>query len=73
MFYAALQVIEEPQTYTEAITSNDCQEWMKAMQEEYNSLIENKTWDIVRRLTDKLVLPVKWVYKVKQRSDRSID
>jgi len=46
---------------------------MKAMQEEYNSLIENKTWDVVRRPTDKPVLPVKWVYKVKQRSDGSID
>ena len=67
------QIREEPQTYTEAITSNDCQEWTKAMQEKYNSLIENKTWDVVRRPTDKPVLPVKWVYKVKQRSDGSID
>ena len=47
-FYTASQIIEEPQTYKEAISSANSKEWIEAMQKEYDSLIENKTWNIVK-------------------------
>ena len=37
----------EPAHYDEGIHSSDKKEWKKAMDEEYNSLIENDTWDLV--------------------------
>jgi hypothetical protein len=42
--YGMLSSTGEPLTLTEAL--ND-QNWCKAMKEEYNALLENKTWHLV--------------------------
>jgi hypothetical protein len=34
----------EPQSYIDALNSKDADKWMLAFKEEYDSLIENKTW-----------------------------
>jgi hypothetical protein len=34
-----------PQNYHDAMTSHDAEEWKKAMSSEWNSLLENKTFD----------------------------
>ena len=39
----------EPKTYQEAVHHDKSEQWNKAIQDEMNSLIENKTWDIVER------------------------
>ncbi|KAG8503535.1 hypothetical protein CXB51_001497 [Gossypium anomalum] len=50
----ALNVVEdidanqEPSNYSEAISSEDSEKWMFAMQEEMESLHKNKTWDFVK-------------------------
>ena len=36
----------EPQSYKEALKSDKVEKWMEAFEEEYNSLIENKTWKL---------------------------
>jgi hypothetical protein len=36
------------------------------MDDEVHSLVENKTWDLVDRLKDRVVLTGKWVYKHKR-------
>lgn len=36
------------------------------MQEEYDALIRNGTWDITAKPYDKKVLGCKWVFKIKQ-------
>lgn len=38
---------EEPETYEGAIKSENKEEWINAMNDELNSLIENKTWCLV--------------------------
>lgn len=38
---------DEPNTYLEAITSPDAQNWIKAINEEYKALEKNKTWTLV--------------------------
>lgn len=43
------------------------------MAEEYNSLIANNTWDLVLPSTNANVIGCGWVYKVKQKSDGSLD
>lgn len=43
------------------------------MELEYNSLIENNTWQLVSRPKDKKVLKNKWVFKVKRQQYGSIE
>ena len=43
------------------------------MKEEYNALIENKTWELVPQLQGKNVIGCKWVYKIKFRSNSDIE
>ncbi|KAG8487854.1 hypothetical protein CXB51_018699 [Gossypium anomalum] len=38
---------QEPSNYSEAISCEDSEKWMFAMQEEMESLHKNKTWDLV--------------------------
>lgn len=39
---------------------------MKAMQEEYDSLMENERWELVDRLIDERVLICRWVFEIKK-------
>ncbi|KAH9752456.1 hypothetical protein KPL71_014688 [Citrus sinensis] len=40
--------IEEPASYKEAVRGSDNSNWIKAMEEEMDSLIQNKTWTLVQ-------------------------
>jgi hypothetical protein len=39
------------------------------MQEEYNSLLENQTWDLVSLPSNKKIVICRWVYKTKKAVD----
>ena len=43
------------------------------MHEEYGSIMKNDVWDVVPRPEDKAVVTLKWLYKIKHRSDRSVE
>lgn len=43
------------------------------MNEEMDALYKNQTWEIVPRPPDRNVVGCKWVYRVKSRSDGTID
>lgn len=58
-------LVNEPQSYNEAINSSQRDEWMTAMQREYNSLVENKVWRLVERPKNHNVVKCKWVFKAK--------
>ncbi|KAK1651004.1 hypothetical protein QYE76_068809 [Lolium multiflorum] len=60
----------EPLTLTEALSD---QNWCKAMKEEYNALLENKTWHLVPPNRSKNLIDCKWVYRIKKKADGSID
>lgn len=55
----------EPETYREEKFSTESNQWMKAVEEELNSLEENNTWDIVGRPHNCNVIGNKWVFKLK--------
>lgn len=55
----------EPSNYNEAISCQEKDNWMLAMEEEIESLIKNKTWTLVNLPKDKNLIGCKWVYKLK--------
>jgi hypothetical protein len=55
----------EPSTYQEAKRSFFWPKWLKAMKEEHESLVENRTWSLVQPNPGMHVLRGKWVYKHK--------
>ena len=55
----------EPKTVYEAKQADEWDQWYRALNDEVKSLQDNETWDLVRQPTDRDVIPVKWVYKVK--------
>ena len=61
----------ELETYQEAILHENKSEWVKAMQEEMRSLLENYTYDLVKLPKEKKALKNKWVYKLKTENNSS--
>jgi hypothetical protein len=43
------------------------------MVEEYDSIVKTSVWEIVPRLVDNSVVPSRWIYKVKQVVDGSVE
>lgn len=59
----------EPITWKEAIVDR---KWKSAMIEELESLERNETWELVALPKGKRPIDVKWVFKIKLKSDGSI-
>ena len=57
--------VTEPATREEALASADAEHWQTAMDEEYSSLLANKTWTLEEPPPGVTCIPVKWVYKIK--------
>ena len=47
--------------------------WVDAMVDEYDSIVNNSAWEIVPRPVDKSVVGSRWIYKVKQVADGSVE
>ena len=47
--------------------------WVDAMVEEYDSIMWNSVWDVVPRPADNSVVSSRWLYKVKQAADGSVE
>lgn len=60
----------EPQIYSEAISSKDSEKLVAAMDDEMQLLIKNHTWDLILRPTKKKVVGCKWIYKIKEGISR---
>ena len=41
------------------------EEWVTAMNEEYNSIMRNKTWDLLELPKDKVSIGSQWLFKSK--------
>ncbi|KAK2457000.1 hypothetical protein QL285_004317 [Trifolium repens] len=60
---------EEPQSFVEAVETDDKDKWLQAMQEEMQSLKENQTYDLVKLPEGKRALKNKWVFKLKSEEN----
>jgi hypothetical protein len=63
-------IVTEPSSFQEAVQDPT---WVDAMVEEYDSIFKNSAWEIVPRLVDKSVVGSRWIYKVKQDVDGSME
>jgi hypothetical protein len=55
----------EPSSYLEAISCADSEFWIPAIIEEYESLIQNNTWDLCQLPLGRKAIQGKWVLKYK--------
>ena len=68
----AESIMEEPTTVEEALSSSEKSEWEKALDNEYSSLMEHKTWDLIKSPEGRNIIDSKWVFKVKTNADSKI-
>jgi len=69
-FFAGPLDDQEPSCFEEA---TGVKEWDKAMDEEMKALRKNETWDLVPKVDGVTLVTCKWVYKVKKKTDGSIE
>jgi hypothetical protein len=62
----------EPMTYYEAMQCPEWLMWKEALDSEFHSLLENKTWELVKREPGMKVIPCKWVFKIKRDADGNV-
>ena len=65
--------IPEPKSMEEALQSEYSKEWKTAADMEYQSLIDNETWDLVELPQGRKPVGCKWVFKVKHRIDGRVE
>jgi hypothetical protein len=59
---------QEPQTYTEAVASDDSLLWKAAIDDEYSSLMTNETWTLQSLPPGRVPILAKWIFKIKPGS-----
>lgn len=61
-----------PETVEQALSSPYAEEWKKAMDDEYESLLSNETWTLAELPSGKKALPSKWVFATKTDNSGNI-
>ncbi len=67
--------VPPPQTHTitdQAIQADDSEHWKEATLAEYNTLLQNGTWEIVDLPPGEKAIGSSWVFRIKRQSDGSI-
>ena len=62
----------EPKSLREALGTEEAEQWQHATNEEYNSLMEQKTWSLVPLPPGRRAIGCRWVYKRKHAQDGSV-
>ncbi|TYK00851.1 gag/pol protein [Cucumis melo var. makuwa] len=58
--------IEDPLTYKQAINNVDCDQWIKVIDLEMESMYSNSVWTLVDQQNDVKPIGCKWIYKRKR-------
>ena len=60
---------EDPKSVSDALKGPHKEEWYKAMEEEYYSLIGNDTWKLTELPPGRKAIPCKWIFKTKRDAE----
>ena len=63
----------EPQTFKEAMSIPEAPFWKEAINSEIESIMQNRTWELVNLPPRNKLLGCKWIFKKKLKPDGSID
>ena len=66
-------ICDDPTSYQEAMASPNSDRWKTAADVEMNSILKNKTWELVDLPPGKTAIGSKWVFKTKMNADGSIN
>jgi hypothetical protein len=64
---------DSPKTITKAFSSPDADDWKEAVRSEMDSILSNRTWELVERSYGCKPVGCKWVFKKKLKPDGTID
>jgi hypothetical protein len=70
--FAGAASTSDPHNYKQALKSDDSERWKEATLAEYNTLIQNGTWEIVDLPPGEKAIGSSWVFRIKTHSDGSI-
>jgi histone deacetylase 1/2 len=62
----------DPTSYREAVTSIDADLWQTAIHQEYDALVQRKTWELVPLPPGRKAVKCKWVFKRKLNADATV-
>lgn len=63
----------DPRSINEALSSNHADEWRKAIESEYASLMKNNTWTLTNLPEGRKAVGCKWVFKSKIKPDGTVE
>ena len=70
---SSIVVVEtDPESFDEASNSGKSANWLDAMRNEYNALVQNKTWTLVEVPPHCNVIGGKWVYTTKRDGNGNV-
>ena len=62
------QFDDTPVTYKDAINGPKSHKWQEAIKNELKSITEHQVWEVVPRVPSMQVIPVKWLFRIKEDS-----
>ena len=65
--------VTEPKSFASALKTDQAPQWRDAATLEYNTLVGNDTWEIVKLPPGAKVIDSGWVFKVKMNADGSVE
>ncbi len=71
--FAGAVSTSDPYNYRQAIQADDSERWKEATLAEYNTLLQNGTWEIVDLPPGEKAIGSSWVFRIKRHSDGSIE
>jgi hypothetical protein len=63
----------DPNSFEEAMISDNSSKWLEAMEDEIKSMSTNKVWDLEPIPKGAKIVGCKWVYKTKHDSQGNIE
>ncbi|KAG6604645.1 Gag-pol Polyprotein [Phytophthora cinnamomi] len=71
--YVVDSVGEMPTTFKSAMESSDAAKWKEACDSEYDSLLKNKTWEMVPLPKGRKAIDNRWVFRVKENQAGEVE